>query len=304
MAFKDLKKKSFDISKLTQELEKMNKGGGQSYKDDRLWRPELDKASNGFAVIRFLPPVDGEEVPWVRVFNHGFKGPGGWFIENCPTTVGKKCPVCEANSELWNSGNDSSKTLASARKRKLSYISNILVVSDPKHPENEGKVFLFKYGKKIFDKIMEKLQPESTEYDPVDPVNVFDFWEGANFKLRVRSVAGFVNYDKSEFEASSALLDGNDAQLEKIYEKQYSLKAFTDPAEFKDYDELKKKFENVINGTGPSNSAEDVEIDDADVSPKMKSKSAPQMPEKKSSYDDDAEEENPLSYFEKLANEE
>jgi hypothetical protein len=303
MAFKDLKKKSFDISKLTQELEKMNKGGGQSYKDDRLWKPELDKASNGFAVIRFLPPVDGEEVPWVRVFNHGFKGPGGWFIENCPTTIGKKCPICEANSELWNSGNESSKTLASARKRKLSYISNILVVSDPKHPENEGKVFLFKYGKKIFDKIMEKLQPESSEYDPVEPVNVFDFWEGANFKLRVRSVAGFVNYDKSEFESCSALLDGDDAELEKIYAKQHSLKAFTEPGEFKEYDELKTKFQNVISGNSASNSAEEVEIDEEEISPKMKSKAAPSIPEKKSSYDEDAEEENPLSYFEKLANE-
>ena len=306
MSFKDLKKKSQDISKLTQELEKMNKGGAESYKDDRFWRPELDKAQNGFAVIRFLPPVEGEEVPWVRVFNHGFKGPGGWFIENCPTTVGKKCPICEANSELWNSGNDSSKTLASARKRKLTYIANILVVQDPKHPENEGKIFLFKFGKKIFDKIMEKLQPESNEYDPVEPLNVFDFWQGANFKLRVRSVAGYVNYDKSEFDSPSALLGGDDEKLENLWKKQHSLKAFTDPAEFKSYEELKAKFDSVNKGSVSPKNAEDVEIEDEDAAPKpaAKSKSAAKIPEKKPAYEEDAEEENALSYFEKLANEE
>lgn len=305
MSFKDLKKKSQDISKLTQELEKMNKGGAESYKDDRFWRPELDKAQNGFAVIRFLPPVEGEEVPWVRVFNHGFKGPGGWFIENCPTTVGKKCPICEANSELWNSGNDSSKTLASARKRKLTYIANIMVIQDPKHPENEGKTFLFKFGKKIFDKIMEKLQPESNEYDPVEPLNVFDYWQGANFKLRVRSVAGYVNYDKSEFDSPSALLGGDDAKLESLWKKQHSLKAFTDPAEFKSYEELKAKFDSVNKGTSSPKSAEEDEIEEEDTpKPVSKSKPAAKIPEKKASYDEDAEEENALSYFEKLANEE
>lgn len=307
MSFKDLKKKSQDISKLTQELEKMNKGGAESYKDDRFWRPELDKAQNGFAVIRFLPPVEGEEVPWVRVFNHGFKGPGGWFIENCPTTVGKKCPICEANSELWNSGSESSKTLASSRKRKLTYIANILVVQDPKHPENEGKVFLFKFGKKIFDKIMEKLQPESNEYDPVEPLNVFDFWAGANFKLRVRSVAGYVNYDKSEFDSPTALLNGDDAKLESLWKTQHSLKDFTDPAEFKSYEELKAKFESVNKGSiSAPKSAENDEIDEDQmpVAKTIKTKPAPKIPEKKASYDEDAEEENALSYFEKLANEE
>lgn len=306
MSFKDLKNKSQNISKLTQELEKMNKGGAESYKDDRFWRPELDKAQNGFAVIRFLPPIEGEEVPWVRVFNHGFKGPGGWFIENCPTTVGKKCPICEANSELWNSGNESSKGLASARKRKLTYIANIMVIQDPKHPENEGKTFLFKFGKKIFDKIMEKLQPESNEYDPVDPLNVFDFWQGANFKLRVRSVAGYVNYDKSEFDSPSALLNGDDAKLEALWKKQHSLKAFTDPAEFKSYEELKAKFDSVNKGSTSAKNAEDVEIEDEDAPTKAvaKSKPAPKIAEKKPSYEEDAEEENALSYFEKLANEE
>ena len=307
MSFKDLKKKSVDISKLTQELEKMNKGGAESYKDDRFWRPELDKAQNGFAVIRFLPPVENEEVPWVRTFNHGFKGTGGWFIENCPTTVGGKCPICEANSELWNSGSDSNKTLASSRKRKLSYTANILVIQDPKHPENEGKTFLYKFGKKIFDKIMEKLQPESNEYDPTEPVNVFDFWKGANFKLRVRSVAGFVNYDKSEFDSPTPLLGGDDTKLEELWKKQYSLKAFLAPSEFKSYDELKTKFDSVSRGTVPTKSAEDVDIEEAVNKfgpPQTKSKPAPKLTEKKPAYDDDAEEEDALSYFEKLANEE
>jgi hypothetical protein len=306
MSFKDLKKKSLDISKLTQELEKMNKGGAESYKDDRFWRPELDKAQNGFAVIRFLPPVQNEDVPWVRTFNHGFKGSGGWFIENCPTTVGKKCPICEANSELWNSGSDSNKKIASDRKRKLTYIANILVVQDPKHPENEGKIFLFKFGKKIFDKIMEKLQPESNDYDPVEPLNVFDFWKGANFKLRVRSVAGYVNYDKSEFDAPTALLGGDDAKLEELWNKQHSLKAFTDPSEFKSYEELKAKFDSVNKGSSTKTaSAEEEEIqDDVPVVKTVKAKPAAKIPEKKPAYDEDAEEENALSYFEKLANEE
>ena len=294
MSFKDLKKKSVDISKLTQELEKMNKGGSESYKDDRLWRPELDKAQNGFAVIRFLPPVENEEVPWVRTFNHGFKGTGGWFIENCPTTVGGKCPICEANSELWNSGSDSNKTLASSRKRKLSYTANILVIHDPKHPENEGKIFLYKFGKKIFDKIMEKLQPESNEYDPTEPVNVFDFWKGANFKLRVRSVAGFVNYDKSEFDSPTPLLGGDDTKLEELWKKQYSLKAFLAPTEFKSYDELKTKFDSVSRGSAAPKSAEDVDIEEEVNkfgSPATKSKPAPKLAEKKPAYDDGAEEE-------------
>jgi hypothetical protein len=308
MSFKDMMNKSTNISKLTQELEKMNKGGAESYKDDRFWRPELDKASNGFAVIRFLPPVEGEELPWVRTFNHGFKGPGGWFIENCPTTIGKKCPICEANSELWNSGSDSNKKIASDRNRKLSYIANIMVVQDPKHPENEGKVFLFKFGKKIFDKIIEKLQPESNDYDPVEPLDVFHFLNGANFKLRVRSVAGYVNYDKSEFDSPTPLLNGDATKLEALWKKEYSLKAFTDPSEFKSYEELKAKFQSVNKGSSSApKTAEEDEIEDEEEVPvktSMKSKPAPKIAEKKASYDEDAEEESSLSYFEKLANEE
>ena len=306
MAFKDLKNKSKDLSKITQELDKLNKGGAESYKDDRFWKPELDQASNGFAVIRFLPVVDGEDVPWARVFSHGFQGKGGWFIENCPTTLGKKCPVCEANNELWNSGIEDDKTVARDRKRKLSYVANVYVVSDPKHPENEGKIFLFKFGKKIFDKIMEKIQPE---FPDDQPVNVFDFWQGANFKLKIRKVAGYINYDKSEFEEPSALMGGDDAKLEALWKKQHALKEFTNAENFKSYDELKSKMDSVLRGgsEGKAKTAEemeDIEEVEARFGSTAKSKPAPKMPEKKSSVDEDAEEEDALSYFEKLAKEE
>ena len=306
MSFKDLKKKNM-TAHLEQELEKMNKAS-ESYKDDRFWKPALDQAKNGYAVIRFLPPVEGEDIPWVRVFNHGFQGPGGWFIENCPTTLGLKCPVCEANGLLWNSGSEKDKELARKRKRRLSYISNILVVSDPKNPENEGKIFLFKYGKKIFDKIMEKLQPEDNQFEQSDPVNVFDFWKGANFKLRVRDVAGYVNYDKSDFDSPSALMNGDDSELESIWNKQYALKEFISEDQFKPYNELKTKFDTVLSPKSVSiKTAEDAEDTQSEeyssFASKMKSKSSESMKEKKSSMDDDMEEEDASAYFARLAEE-
>ena len=298
MSFKDFKKKSTDLSKLQSALEKQV-AGADSYKDDRFWKPTLDQASNGFAVIRFLPPVQGEEIPWARVFSHGFKGKGGWFIENCPTTLGLKCPVCEANSDLWNSGSEDDKTIARDRKRKLSYISNIIVVSDPKNPQNEGKVFLFKYGKKIFDKIMEKIQPE---FQGETAVNVYDFWKGADFKLKIRKVAGYVNYDKSEFDVAAPLFGGDDKQLEDLWAKEYALLEFTQPSEFKSYDELAKKFAGVMNqGSGSTKSAED--MDESTFAPKFKSNGAKKLPEKVSE-EDSPKEEDAESYFERLSKEE
>lgn len=244
MSFKDLKKNSTSMaSKLQEELEKSNKSN--DYKDDRFWRPTLDSASNGYAVIRFLPAVEGEDIPWVKLYSHAFKGKGGWFIHNCPTTLGEKCPVCEANSELWNSGTESDKRIARDRKRKLNYVSNILVVEDPSAPQNKGKVFLFKYGKKIFEKIQEQMNPEFQDESAVNP---FDFWKGANFKLKVRKVEGYVNYDKSEFSAASELFDGDDAKLEALWKKQYSLKEFVNPKEFKSYPELKTKLVDALGG--------------------------------------------------------
>jgi hypothetical protein len=244
MGFKDLKKNSTSMaSKLQEELEKSNKSN--DYKDDRFWRPTLDSASNGYAVIRFLPAVEGEDIPWVKLYSHAFKGKGGWFIHNCPTTLGEKCPVCEANSELWNSGTESDKRIARDRKRKLNYISNIMVVEDPAAPQNKGKVFLFKYGKKIFEKIQEQMNPE---FDDETAVNPFDFWKGANFKLKIRKVEGYVNYDKSEFSAASELFEGDDAKLEALWKKQYALKEFVNPKEFKSYPELKTKLVDALGG--------------------------------------------------------
>lgn len=243
MSFKDLKKNSSDFSKLQSELEKQNKSN--DYKDDRMWRPVLDAASNGYAVIRFLPAVQGEDIPWVKTYQHAFRGKGGWFINNCPTTLGQKCPVCEGNNELWNSGTESDKNIARDRKRKLTYTSNILIVEDPATPQNKGKVFLFKYGKKIFDKIQEQMNPEFADESTVNP---FDFWKGANFKLKIRKVEGYVNYDKSEFSAASALFDGDDAKIEALWNSQYPLKPFVDPKEFKSYAELKVKLVDALGG--------------------------------------------------------
>jgi len=297
MSFSDLKKNSSgSFEKLTGELDKLSKKS-ESYKDDRIWKPELDKASNGYAIIRFLPAPKNEDLPWVRVFNHGFKGPGGWLIDNCPTTLGKKCPVCEANSALWNSGTESDKDIARSRKRRLSYYSNIVVVSDPKNPENEGKVFLYKFGKKIFDKIMEKMQPE---FEDETAINPFDFWNGANFRLKVRKVAGFVNYDKSEFEETSALLDGNDANLEVLWQTQYSLKEFTDESNFKSYDELKTRMTSVLGGQH-TETAESTDEKDFDT-PNPFDTTTTDSKESADAVDND-EGDDALSYFEKLANE-
>jgi len=243
MSFADLKKQSklgSLTAKLVKEVEKMNTSSGSS--DDRLWKLDVDKSGNGYAVIRFLPAPNGEDLPFVKLYSHAFQGSGGWYIENSLTTLGQKDPVSELNSELWNNGTDAGKELARKQKRKLTYVSNVYVVKDPANPENEGKVFLFKYGKKIFDKIMEAMQPE---YEDETPINAFDFWQGANFKLKAKSVAGYRNYDSSEFASVGALLDDDDA-MEAIWKKQYSLAEFVAADQFKTYDELKKRLDSVL----------------------------------------------------------
>ena len=209
--------------------------------DDRFWKPEVDKAGNGSAIIRFLPPSAGEDLPYVRLFSHGFQGPGGWYIENSLTTIGEKDPCGDLNSQLWNNGTDAGKQQARDQKRRLNYISNIYVVKDPARPEREGNVYLYKYGKKIFDKINDQMHPE---FDDETPVNPFDFWEGANFRLKIRKFEGYPNYDKSEFESPSSLED--DEEMEKIWKSQYSLSDFLDPKNFKSYDELKTKLNRVL----------------------------------------------------------
>ena len=259
----------------------------KSYTDERLWKPELDKSGNGYAVLRFLPAVHGEELPWAKVYSHAFQGPTGqWYIENSLTTVGQKDPVSEYNTALWNTGAESDKEIARKQKRKLQFYSNVYVVTDPKHPENEGKVFLFRYGKKIYDKLLAAMQPEFQDEKPVNP---FDPFSGANFKLKIRKVAGFWNYDTSDFESSSQLFE-DEAKIEAVCQKAYPLKEFTAAHNFKSYDELKTRLDIVLSGkTVVGNVAETIE--ESPVETKTETK------ETKSETTDDT-----LSYFEKLAN--
>ena len=266
----------------------------KSYVDERIWKPVMDKSGNGYAVIRFLPAVEGEDMPWAKIWNHAFQGPTGqWYIENSLTTVGQNDPVSEYNTRLWNSGVESDKEIARKQKRKLQYYSNIYVVEDPANPQNEGKVFLFRYGKKIFDKIMEAMQPAFQDETPVNP---FDFWEGANFKLKIRKVDGYWNYDKSEFASPSALFD-NDDDIEALWKTQHSLADFTGPSNFKSYDELKTRLDAVLAGTVTVGKAVDVMEDAPVAEPKVDTSPAP-APTVSEEDDDDA-----MSYFEKLANE-
>ena len=307
MAFQslsDLRKSRGGFDSLMKEVEKIanpqseNKGA-----DERFWQPEVDKAGNGFAVIRFLPAPKGEEIPFVRIWNHGFQGPTGkWYIENSLTTLGKTDPVSEYNTELWNSGSEANKELARKQKRRLTYITNIMVISDPSNPHNEGKVFLYKFGKKIWDKIKDLADPQ---FPDEKPINVFDFWEGANFKLKIRNVEGYRNYDKSEFDSSSALFD-DETKIETTWVMQHSLTQFLEDKHFKSYDELKKKFDMVMGLAGSSIStkkAEEVHLEEEYDFSEAKSgavikKPAEKAPAKDIDFDNDDES---LSYFAKLA---
>ena len=292
MSFADLKKKSGSFEKLQTELEKVN-NPVTSFADDRFWKPELDKSGNGYAIIRFLPQPSNEDLPWCKIWSHAFNGPGGWYIENSLTTLNKKDPISEYNTELWNSGVEANKDIARKQKRILKYYSNVLVVNDPKHPENEGKVFLYRFGKKIFDKIMETMQPA---FEDEVAVNPFDFWKGANFKLKIRKVDGYWNYDKSEFEAPSALFD-NDDDIEVVWKKQYPLEDFIAPTNFKSYDELKTRLNMVLAGTTTVGNVTTLMEDEpvATVTVDTKEEPAPTV-----TVSED-EEQSTMSYFEKLA---
>ena len=261
MSIEALKKQS-NLSSLIDEYNKQTTPETKSFDDDRFWKPELDKSGNGYAVIRFLPAPKGEDIPWQRMFSHSFQGPGGWYIENSLTTINKNDPVGEVNRGLWNTGSEADKENARRQKRKLSYYTNIYVVTDTKHPEYEGKVCLYKFGKKIFDKIMESMQPQ---FDDEVAINPFDLWKGANFKLKIRKVDGFWNYDKSEFDAVTPLLD-TDGALEKVYDAEYPLKPFHEESNFKSYTELKEKMERVLGQEVDNRTAEqvaaDIEADD------------------------------------------
>ena len=306
MGFSDLKKQSSLgslTSKLVKEVEKMNNTGGGA--DDRLWKPEMDKSGNGYAVIRFLPAPDGEDLPWVKLFSHAFQGPGGWYIENSLTTIGGKDPLGELNRELWNSGNEKDKDTVRKQKRKLSFYANIYVVKDPANPQNEGGVFLYKFGKKIFDKIMDVMQPE---FEDETPINPFDFWAGANFKLKLQKKDGFWNYDKSEFDTPGPLLDDDDA-LEAIWKKEYSLQAFVAADQFKSYDDLKKRLGYVLGTKTAPQRVTKEELDyETTAQTEVKRVSEEEVLKKlENSYQESkqvetsSDEEDPLSYFAKLA---
>ena len=302
MSFADLKKQSSLGSltqKLVKEVEKQSNTGGGG--DDRLWKPEMDKTGNGYAVIRFLPAPNGEDLPWVKMYSHAFQGPGGWYIENSLTTIGQKDPVSEHNSQLWNSGVESDKEIARKQKRKLSYYANIYVVQDKANPQNEGRVFLYKFGKKIFDKIMEAMQPE---FEDETPINPFDFWQGANFKLKIVRKDGYWNYDKSEFDRVSPLLDDDDA-LEALWKKQYSLAALTAPDQFKTYEQLQNRLQLVLGqkSTRPTLDEEVQEEDNDRGSFKPNFPLQQETPKPAPVVSKDEDEDDALSYFQRLADE-
>ena len=301
MSFATLKKnRQSELEKLTSELSKLN--APINREQDDYWKPEVDKSGNGMAIIRFLPAPEGEDVPFVRIWDHGFQGPGGWFIEKSLTTVNQKCPVSEYNSMLWNNGTEADKTFVRQKtKRRLSYISNIYVVKDPANPENEGQVFLYKYGKRIFDKVNDLMSPE---FDDEEPVNPFDLWEGTNFRLKIRKVEGYRNYDKSEFDSPSALSE-DDEELEAIYNKEKSLQELVDAKNFKSYDELKAKLYRVLaldgGGTANTVTADELTVEEPKapkaVAPKVEPVEAAPWSEEK----EESSETPGLSFFENLA---
>ena len=303
MSFADLKKQSklgSLTAKLVKEVEKMNNNGSTTG-DDRIWKLECDKGGNGYAVIRFLPAPNGEDLPFVKLYSHAFQGPGGWYIENSLTTLNQKDPVSEYNTSLWNNGTDAGKETARKQKRKLTYVANIYVVKDPANPSNEGQVFLYKFGKKIFDKLTAAMQPEFEDEEAIDP---FDFWQGANFKLKAKNVAGYRNYDSSEFARQDALLDDDDA-MEAIWKKEYSLAELVAPDQFKSYDELKKRLDYVLGNTTTRRAVVDEELEDEsegrgstrELTEDLRSELNSLKPT--ASVDDD--DDDTLSYFAKLA---
>ena len=303
-ALKQSRTSSFD--KLNSQLQKLDNNTSNNRNDD-YWKLEVDKAGNGYAIIRFLPAPSGEDLPFVRVFDHGFQGPGGWYIENSLTTIGQDDPVSEYNSQLWNSGVDANKDIARKQKRRLSYHANIYVVKDPANPQNEGKVFKYKFGKKIFDKLNASMNPE---FEDETPLNPFDFWEGANFKLKARNGdGGYRTYEPSSFDTPSVLLD-DDEKLESVWKSQHSLQEIIEPKNFKSYNELKAKLYKVLGLDGsqhaPTTTAEDDEPE-MDFTPKFKERSAPTMDEApspqlaESSFSSSTSDDDDLDFFKSLA---
>ena len=300
MSFADLKAKANDMSTLVGAAGSTEK---KSYGDDRMWKPTVDKAGNGYAVIRFLPTVEGDDLPWAKYWDHFFQGPTGqWYVEKSLTTIQKDDPVSEMNSKLWNTGIEADKDLARKRKRRLHYVSNIYVVADPENPENEGKVFLYGYGAKIFEKIMDSMQPKFQDETPVNP---FDLWKGANFKMKIANVAGYRNYDRSEF-ANAEALNADDSVLEGIYNKQYALSEFTDPTSFKSYSELNLKLTRVLGEEVKTNRTE-IDYVDEDIKNESPFNNSPNdVKDPVATAADpvaraDSDNDDTMSYFAKLA---
>ncbi len=302
MSFASLKKnRANELAKLTSELTKVNGSTERPSEDNRFWKPEVDKAGNGYAVIRFLPAPDGEDVPYVRIWEHAFQGPGGWYIEKSLTTFGEKDPCSEYNSQLWATGTKANQEQVRKQKRKLTFIANIYVVKDAAHPENEGKVFLYKFGKKIFDKVTAAMTPE---FEDEEPMNPFDLWEGANFKLKIRNVEGYRNFDKSEFDKPGPLLD-SDEDLEAVYTSEHKLQPFVARDQFKTYDQLQARLFKVLglDGTAPKpqSRAEDLPWDDTPApvaeakAPKAKPAHVPAAT---------ADDEDDLEFFKRLSEDE
>ncbi len=292
MSFSDMKQRSkTNLASLIKETEKISNPNSFGDVDDRYWRPELDKSGNGYAVVRFLPAPNGEELPWARIWNHGFQGPGGWYIENSLTTLGQKDPVSEYNSQLWNSGIEANKEIARKQKRRLNYTANVYILKDPAHPENEGSIKLYRFGKKIFDKINDLMNPA---FEDESAVNPFDLWSGANFKMKIRKVEGYSNYDKSEFDAPSPLLD-DDTQMEELWNSEFSLKELVSDDKFKNFDELKTKLDRVLGLGGvqlsPSVKKEDAPFDGGQ----------PYTAPPKPAAETVGESEEGMDYFQKLA---
>lgn len=304
MSFAELKKnRSKSLESLSQQLEKMTSKGYADPEKEKYWNLTRDAAGNGFAIIRFLPATEGEDLPFIPVWDHAFKGPGGWYIEKSLTTLKQEDPVSKYNSQLWNSGNEKDKEQARKQKRRLKYHSNILVIKDPANPENEGKVFLFAYGKKIFDKLNDMMNPQ---FEDESPINPFDFWEGANFRIKIREVEGYPNYDKSEFDSSTALFDGSEEKLEEIYNQLHSLKALHDAKNFKSYEDLEARLHKSLGVAGNSSSrssatANEMIDEELDMSKLAKEKSAP-SPKSADATAAATDEDDDLDFFRSLAN--
>ena len=291
MSFSNLKRNRTDLSSLVQKATESNGSTQGGSKDDRFWYPQRDKAGNGYAVVRFLPGMAEASTPWVRYWDHAFKGPTGqWYIEKSLTSIGIQDPIAELNSKMWNSGIEADKAIVRARKRNLRYVANVLVISDPSAPENEGQVKLYRFGKKIFDKIMDAMQPKFPDESPVNP---FDMWEGADFVLKVRTVEGYPNYDTSAFKTPAALFGGDEGKLEEVYNKQFDLSEWTDPKNYKSYDDLKTRLALVLGESAARTVKQEVAMDEV-------RQPAPMPTAENLSMDDD---DDTMSYFAKLANE-